>query len=78
MCRNQGVITAPPATPVLDQILAGRNEGGGTETMLELCEAVETNAAQFRQAQVLTGKRQRLVKLIRAADTVEEVEAVVW
>src|SRR5690625_2345607 len=54
-----------PATPVLDQILAGRNGDDGTETMLELCQAVERNAVAFRQAQVLTGKRQRLVRLTR-------------
>ncbi|MCE8042423.1 hypothetical protein HOP60_09685 [Halomonas daqingensis] len=68
----------PPATPVLDRILAGRNGDDGTETMLELCQAVERNAQQFRQAQELTGLRQRLVKAVRNAETVEEVEAVVW
>lgn len=68
----------PPATPVLDRILTGRNGDAGTETMLELCEAVERNAEMFRQAQELTGRRQRLVRAVRAAETVEEVEAVVW
>ena len=68
----------PPATPVLDRILAGRNGDDGTETMLELCQAVERNAEMFRQAQELTGLRQRLVKAVRAAKTVEQVKAVVW
>ena len=67
-----------PATPVLEQILAGRNGDDGTETMLELCEAVERNAVAFRQSQVLTGKRQRLVRLVREAESIEEVEAVEW
>ncbi|MBH8578796.1 hypothetical protein [Bisbaumannia pacifica] len=68
----------PPATPVLEQILAGRNEEGGTETMLELCQAVEANAEQFRQAQVLTGRRQRLVGAVRDAQSLEEVDAISW
>lgn len=68
----------PPAMPVLEQILSGRNGDEGTETMLELCEAVERNAQQFRQAQVLTGRRQRLVKAVREAATVEEADAITW
>ena len=67
-----------PATPVLDQILAGRNGEDGTETMHELCIAVRGNAEMFTQFQQLTGRRQRLVKAVRAADTVEAVDVVEW
>jgi len=68
----------PPETPVLNAILAGRNGSDGTETLLALCQAVQTNAQAFIQAQALTGKRQRLVKGIWLAQSIAEVEAVEW
>ncbi|MBS3670212.1 hypothetical protein [Vreelandella boliviensis] len=68
----------PPATPVLDQILAGRNGDDGTETMHELCIAVRGNAEMFTQFQQLTGRRQRLVKAVRAAEAVEVVSGIGW
>lgn len=67
-----------PETPVLDNILIGRNGETGTETLVELCEAVLDNVVRFTQFQQLTGKRQRLVKLVRGAPTVEAVEAISW
>ena len=69
---------AAPATPVLDQILSGRNGDDGTETMHELCIAVRENSDMFTQFQQLTGRRQRLVKQVRAAETVGEVNAINW
>ena len=67
-----------PETPVLDNILIGRNGEDGTETLAELCEAVVSNADRFTQFQQLTGKRQRLVKEVRAAETVDAVDAIQW
>ena len=67
-----------PATPVLDAILLGRNGEDGTETLAELCEAVIGNAEMFTQFQQLTGKRQRLVKAVRAAETDEAANAINW
>lgn len=68
---------AQPSTPVLDAILLGRNGEDGTESMHELCAAVIDNADMFTQFQQLTGKRQRLVKAVRAADT-ENVNLINW
>lgn len=68
----------PPQMMVLDKILAGRNGESGTETLYELCLAVQRNAAAFAEFQVLTGKRQRLAKLARAAETVAGVDAIQW
>ena len=68
----------PPQMMVLDKILAGRNGENGTETLYELCLAVQRNAAAFAEFQVLTGKRQRLAKAARAAETLEALEAVQW
>ena len=76
--HEDGAQGDPPSTPVLDRILAGRNGDDGEETMLELCHAVRVNAAAFAQAQELTGLRQRLVKAVRQAQTVEEVEQITW
>ena len=67
-----------PATPVLDNILLGRNGENGTETLAELCEAVVNKAEQFTLFQQLTGKRHRLVKAVRAAGMVEDVAAIQW
>ena len=67
-----------PETPVLDNILMGRNGESGTETLHELSVAVMDNANAFTAFQQLTGKRQRLVKQIRNAETLEAVEAVTW
>lgn len=67
-----------PATPVLDNILAGRNGDDGSEAMFDLCVAVMGNAEQFAQFQFLTGKRQRLVKAAKAASTVDTVEGISW
>ncbi|MDW0357720.1 hypothetical protein Q8G38_00150 [Halomonas venusta] len=67
-----------PATPVLDNILAGRNGEDGTETLQELCLAVVENADMFTQFQQLTGKRQRLVKQVRGAETTEAVGSIQW
>lgn len=67
-----------PATPVLDNILLGRNGEDGTETLHELSLAVLENADMFTQAQQLTGQRQRLVKAVRAAETVEVVDGISW
>ncbi|BCB62224.1 hypothetical protein HaloA020_29250 [Halomonas sp. A020] len=67
-----------PATPVLDNILIGRNGEHGTETLAELCEAVVSNAERFTQFQQLTGKRQRLVKAVKTAGTDEAVNAISW
>ena len=68
---------APPM-PVLDNILIGRNGEDGTETMQQLCLAVLENADLFAAAQQLTGKRQRLEKLAKAAETREEIELISW
>ncbi|WP_445012167.1 hypothetical protein [Vreelandella stevensii] len=68
----------PPVTPVLTQILAGRNGHDGAETMVELCVAVMNNADMFTTFQTLTGRRQRLVKQVRAAVTPEAVHAIHW
>ena len=67
-----------PSTPVLDAILLGRNGEDGTETLAELCAAVIGNAEMFTQFQQLTGKRQRLVKAVRAAETDEAANAISW
>ena len=67
-----------PATPVLDNILLGRNGEDGAETMPELCTAVIGNAEQFTAFQQLTGRRQRLVKAVRAAETDEAANAISW
>ena len=67
-----------PATPVLDNILIGRNGEDGTETLAELCEAVVNNAERFTLFQQLTGKRQRLVKAVRGAETEEGVTGIQW
>lgn len=67
-----------PETPVLDNILAGRNGEDGSETLQELCLAVVENADRFTQFQQLTGRRQRLVKAVKAAKTVEDVDAINW
>ncbi|WP_339119217.1 hypothetical protein [Halomonas sp. BMC6] len=67
-----------PATPVLDNILLGRNGDDGTETLAELCEAVVIKANQFTLFQQLTGKRHRLVKAVRAAETEEAANAIEW
>lgn len=74
----EGQQVEKPSTPVLDAILLGRNGEDGTETMAELCAAVIDNADMFTQFQQLTGKRQRLVKAVKAADTVEEKNAISW
>lgn len=67
-----------PATPLLDNILIGRNEDGGVETLQQLCEAVLINAQSFSEVQILTGRRQRLVKLVQGATTKDEVYAIQW
>ena len=67
-----------PATPVLDNILLGRNGEDGTETLAELCEAVVSNAERFTLFQQLTGRRQRLVKAVRAAEGEIEVRNIFW
>lgn len=46
--------------------------------MGELTGKVLKNVEAFVQAQELTGKRHRLEKKIEQAETVENVEAVVW
>ncbi|MCC4288534.1 hypothetical protein [Vreelandella aquamarina] len=63
---------------MLDNILLGRNGDDGTETLADLCEAVIHNADRFTLFQQLTGRRQRLVKAVRAAGTVEGVNAIQW
>lgn len=68
----------PPPTPVLDNILLGRNGEDGTETMQQLCLAVLENADLFAAAQQLTGKRQRLTKMARVAETTEALELISW
>ncbi|WP_339883638.1 hypothetical protein [Vreelandella maris] len=68
----------PPQMMVLDNILAGRNGEDGTETLYELCLAVRRNAQAFAEFQLLTGKRQRLAKLVRAAEGVEGVGSINW
>ncbi len=67
-----------PSTPVLDAILLGRNGEDGTETLTELCAAVIGNAEMFTQFQQLTGKRQRLVKQVRAAKAQEALDGITW
>lgn len=67
-----------PSTPVLDAILLGRNGEDGTETMKELCDAVIDNAERFTHFQQLTGRRQRLVKAVRAAETDSDANAISW
>ena len=62
-----------PGTPVLDNILMGRNGETGTETLQQLCLAVIENAEMFTQFQQLTGKRQRLVKAVWAAGAEDEL-----
>lgn len=68
----------PPATPLLEQILLGRNGEDGEETMYEICLAVRNNADMFTQFQRLTGRRQRLVRQVREAETLETAESIVW
>lgn len=68
----------PPVMMVLDNILAGRNGEEGTETLHELSLAVQRNAAAFAEFQLLTGKRQRLAKEARAAETAEAFDAISW
>ena len=75
---HENVQGEAPATPVLDNILLGRNGEDGTETLHELSAAVIENADMFTQAQQLTGKRQRLVKGARKAETVEDIELIEW
>lgn len=65
-----------PATPVLDNILLGRNGEGGNETLVELCEAVVSNAERFTLFQQLTGKRQRLVKRVKQADKTSDIDLI--
>ncbi|RUR51536.1 hypothetical protein [Vreelandella populi] len=67
-----------PATPVLDNILAGRNGDNGSETLQELSLAVLANADMFTRAQQLTGKRQRLVKQVREAKALEALDGITW
>ncbi|RUR34464.1 hypothetical protein [Vreelandella nanhaiensis] len=67
-----------PATPVLDNILLGRNGDGGSETLQELSLAVLENADMFTRAQQLTGKRQRLVKQVREVTTQEALDGITW
>lgn len=68
----------PPQMMVLDKILAGRNGDDGTETLYELSVAVQRNAAAFAEFQLLTGKRQRLAKAARAAETLGALDAISW
>lgn len=68
----------PPKSPLLEAILSGRNGDSGSESLYELCIAVKKNADRFTKFQVLTGKRQRLIKKIRQAATIEEVESIVF
>lgn len=75
---HEGQQGEAPQTAVLDNILTGRNGDEGGETLHELCEAVVENADRFTQFQQLTGRRQRLVKAVKAAETIEEVDAVSW
>ncbi|WP_311064105.1 hypothetical protein [Halomonas sp. DWK9] len=67
-----------PDTPVLDNILLGRNGKDGTETLQELCEAVVNNAEKFTQFQQLTGRRHRLVKMVKNASQKSVVDHVSW
>lgn len=67
-----------PATPVLDNILIGRNGEDGTETLQELCEAVVNNAEKFTLFQQLTGRRHRLVKVVKNASQKSVVDLVSW
>ncbi|RUR43383.1 hypothetical protein [Vreelandella populi] len=69
---------AAPATPVLDNILTGRNGDGGSETLQELSQAVLENADMFTHAQQLTGKRQRLVKQVRETKVEEALDGISW
>lgn len=66
----------PPQMMVLDKILAGRNGDNGTETLHDLCLAVQRKAEAFAAFQVLTGKRQRLAKEARLAKTLEAVDSI--
>lgn len=66
-----------PETPVLANILEGRNGTDGSETLEQLSQAVLKNSTLFIQAQVLTGKRQRVVKAIQNATTKEEAYSIV-
>lgn len=68
----------PPSTPVLNSILLGRNGDSGSESLYELCTAVQENADQFTAFQVLTGKRQRLVRSVKHAKTIGYIESVVF
>lgn len=68
----------PPTLLVLPGILRGRNGTDGTETLYELSLAVRRNALAFAEFQEMTGVRQRLVKAVREAETVEGVNAIQW
>ena len=66
-------------TPWLTAALAERNADGGTETMAEFVAKIRAKNAQYSALSgALSGKRQRLEKLIAAAQTPEELAAVVW
>jgi len=67
-----------PITPVLNNILIGRNGHEGSETLRELCEAVVRNAERFTIFQQITGKRQRLVKLVASQRDLDSVLSVKW
>lgn len=75
---DAGSVGDAPATPVLDEILAGRNGADGTETIGELVGKVLANVKAFTSAQNLTGVRHRGERLIAAAETMEAVQAVTW
>jgi len=71
-------VVEKPDTKVLDEILLGRNEGDGQESLEELCNKVITKSDLFASAQRLTGKRQRLEKIVESAKTQEELDKVSW
>lgn len=66
-------------TPWLTAALAERNADGGTETMAEFVTKIRAKNAQYSALSgALSGKRQRLEKLIQAAKTPEELATVAW
>ena len=66
----------PPPTPVLDNLLIGRNADGGNETIVELATRIRNNAVALIASQVFTGHRHRLEKKALTAKTREELLAI--
>jgi len=72
----EGQVGEPPATPMLNALLEGRNADGGNETLEHLAQRIETNVKTLIQTQVYTGHRHRLEQLAKNAASVEELDLI--